>query len=109
MSAFRYEVTKTFSYYASNGDLIDVPIGFKTDFASVPWFFRWAIPKTGRYNEATVIHDYLCYISKKEHDKKARKYADKMFRECMQVLGCNVLRRKLMYRGVSLYTFFKRR
>jgi hypothetical protein len=104
-SKFRYELIKSFLYQTKDGDTITVPKGFKTDFASVPWFFQRIIPKTGRYNEATVIHDYLCYTAIDKHD---RKYADRIFLECMEVLGVSKWKRKAMYRGVSLYTFFKR-
>jgi hypothetical protein len=87
------------------GTTITVPIGFKTDFASVPWFFQAFIPSTGRYNEATVVHDYLCYLSNKGEYK--RKDADRVFLECMRELGCNKIRRGIMYAGVATYTFFK--
>ncbi len=105
-SKFRYRLLKDFIYQTSDLETITVPAGFKTDFASVPWFFRRIIPATGKYNEATVIHDYLCYAA---IDKEARRYADKIFLECMEVLGVSKWKRKMMYRGVSLYTFFKRK
>jgi hypothetical protein len=92
-------------YKRDRVETITVPPGFKTDFASVPWFFQAFIPKTGRYNEATVVHDYLCYLSKKgQYD---RKVADKVFLEAMRELGCKKWRRGIMYAGVATYTFFK--
>ena len=41
-----------------SGNLIDVPIGFMTDFASVPRPLWWFIPKWGKYGNAAVIHDF---------------------------------------------------
>lgn len=101
-SEFRFEVYKPFTYSSMYGYKITVPAGFKTDFASVPWFFRRIIPATGRYNEATVLHDYLCYLSnKKEFD---RSLADVLFMEAMEFLGVSKLKRSLMYSGVRLYS-----
>lgn len=39
-----------------------VPSGFRTDFASIPWWAAWAIPVFGRSCRAAVLHDYLCWI-----------------------------------------------
>ncbi len=106
-TAFRYRVLEDFTYVSEGGEVITVEKGFLTDFASVPRFFRFIIPKTGRYNEATVIHDWLCQLSNAYRYK--RKDADKIFLECMEELGVKKFKRGLMYRGVSVYTFFKRR
>ena len=39
----------------------DVPIGFRTDFASIPWLLWALIPVFGRSCKAAVLHDWLCY------------------------------------------------
>ena len=42
-----------------SGDVINVPIGTYTDFASIPRPL-WAIfPRWGKYGNAAVIHDWL--------------------------------------------------
>lgn len=43
-----------------SGNSIDVPIGFMTDFASVPRPLWALLPKWGKYGNTAVIHDY-CY------------------------------------------------
>lgn len=104
-SGFRYRVKEDFIYYTDAGFKIIVKAGFKTDFASVPKLFRWLVPKTGVYNEAAVVHDYLCYIWKR--DKRSVQYrerADRIFLEAMIHLGANRIRRRFMKFGVSLYT-----
>ncbi len=103
---FRYRLLESFIYVTHDQNVIIVPRGFPTDFASVPWFFRTVIPKTGRYNEATVIHDYMCSLSNQGFC--SRKEADRIFLECMQELGVKKWRRKVMYASVGIYTFFKR-
>lgn len=104
-SGFRYRVKEDFTYYADAGFVVVVAKGFKTDFASVPWFFRRFVPKTGVYNEAAVVHDYLCYMWKKmKYSISYRENADKIFLEAMIKLGANSIRRRLMYYGVAAYT-----
>lgn len=79
-------------------DVITVPVGFETDFASTP-VFAWIIfPPWGRYSKAAVIHDYL-YQTR----KRTRKEADTIFREAMCVLGVPVWQRTIMYLAVRWF------
>jgi hypothetical protein len=106
-SDFRFKLFIAFTYVPPKGFFgqITVPPGFKTDFASVPWFFRRFIPKTGKYNEAAVIHDYLCFLWKTKHfGIKYRQEADKLFYTIMGELGVKSYRRKFMWFGVGAYT-----
>jgi hypothetical protein len=43
-----------------NGDVIRVPRGFHTDFASTPRIFQNLFPPTGAWTKAAVVHDWLC-------------------------------------------------
>ena len=100
---FRFEVYEyPFEYYTIDNEIVSVPVGFKTDFASVPWFFRRVIPATGSYNEASVIHDYLCYLSNKLQYN--RRKADKIFYEAMIDLEVNKFLSLIIYSGVRAYT-----
>lgn len=100
---FRFEIhEKPFEYYTSNQEIVSVPVGFKTDFASVPWFFRRIIPATGKYNEATVIHDYLCYLSNRMQYN--RRKADRVFHDAMIDLGVYKYKALIIYFGVRIYT-----
>ncbi len=65
------------------GGIITVPDGYRTDFASIPWFFRRAIPKDGPYTHAAIVHDFLCT----ERDPKINsRMAAEVFKEAMTVL-----------------------
>lgn len=64
-----------------SGNVINVPIGFQTDFASVPRLFWVVFPRWGRYGNAAVIHDY-CYWQQ----ALSRRKADAVFFEAMGVL-----------------------
>jgi len=75
-------------------DIIHVPAGFITDFASTP-FFIW---KTGLYSKAAVIHDYL-YQSK----LRSRAMADLIFKEAMIVLGVHPFKAHIFYLSVRCF------
>ena len=78
-------------------DLIDVPLGFMTDFASVPRPLWWIFPRWGRYGNAAVIHDYLYWIR-----IRSRKESDNIFLEAMRVLQVGFVTRTLLYLGVRI-------
>jgi hypothetical protein len=84
-----------------SGNTVDVPIGFMTDFASVPRPFWIFIPQWGKYGNAAVIHDY-CYYDQ----TRARKEADDIFYEAMGVLGVSSVTRHVMYWAVRYFGSF---
>lgn len=96
----RFEIYMRFFGYMTDGGLkIYVPVGFKTDFASVPRIFRSLIPSVGQFNGAAVIHDFLC-----ESKQVSRKKADQIFLEAMKVLGVSWWKRRTMFTGVRFYS-----
>lgn len=76
-----------------------VPAGQGTDFASVPRYFVWLIPRYGRYTKAAILHDYLCRASA-ERGEISRVDADGVFRQAMRTLGVGFLRRWIMWAAV---------
>ena len=100
---------KLFKQFTWHGPVIDitVPIGFVTDFASIPRFARMIIPKLGRWNKAAVLHDYL-YQNHIVRYKNltftvARKQADLIFLDTMKELGVKKWKRLLMFMSVRLF------
>ncbi|MEE9199044.1 MAG: DUF1353 domain-containing protein [Dehalococcoidia bacterium] len=94
-------IQKQFTYYVGelgSAETITVPVGFQTDFASVPRPFWPLVPKWGKYGKAAIIHDY-CYWE--QH--YTRKRTDEIFREAMGVLGVAPWRVILMYWAVRLF------
>lgn len=79
-------------------DRIDVPIGFKTDFASVPRLFWALLPKWGKYGNAAVIHDYLYWSQ-----ERSRRESDNIFLEAMGVLQVSPLHKNPMYWAVRWF------
>lgn len=81
---------------------ITVPVGFMTDFASVPFLLRGLIPRWGKHGKAAVIHDWLYW---QQPNGVTREQADDVMDQGMRVLEVNPLSRKAILRGVQLFGF----
>jgi hypothetical protein len=83
-----------------------VPIGFVTDFASVPKMFWRFIPPWGAYSRATVVHDYLYRTG-----CVSRKEADRALFRIMELHDVSFLTKWTIYLGARLFgsAYFKRR
>jgi Protein of unknown function (DUF1353) len=84
-----------------SADHVDVPVGFQTDFASIPRPFWIILPKWGRYGNAAVVHDWLYWAQ-----TRPRAAADHVLNEAMRVLGVGAVTRLLIYRAVRLFGGF---
>lgn len=93
----RWRLLTPFSYYidAQRRDVVVVPHGFVTDFASVPRPLWSLLPPWGRYGKAAVVHDYLCVMRDRPSAEVHR-----IFREAMAVLGVPWWKRWLMWAAV---------
>lgn len=85
-------------YQIKYNDVIVVPTGFMTDFASVPRIFWAIIPPDGKYTAAAIVHDFL-YSTQ----ERGRKETDKIFINAMKSLGVSWWKRNIMYRAVRLF------
>ena len=66
-------------YYSGTlGKTVVVPMGYRSDFASVPWFFRRVFPQAGPWALAAVVHDWM--VTKKMHSSTVAALG---FREAM--------------------------
>ena len=90
---FKYHVG---SKYSKN--VITIPKGFITDFASVPWMLWSWLPSWGKYGKAAVVHDYLY-----QHHQVSRGMSDLIFYEAMLVGDTRKWKARLMYFGVRLF------
>lgn len=58
----------------SNKDVLTIPVGFVTDFASSPKFlWSFGFPEIGKFNLAAILHDYFYtthYLTKEQADKE---------------------------------------
>lgn len=97
----RWRLVWSFTYHVGSEyskDVIRVPAGFITDFASTPPHIWTIIPPWGKYGKAAIIHDYLYQTA-----SRTRKEADDIFREAMEVLEVSKIRIFLMYWAVRLF------
>jgi len=98
----RWRLFRSFTYHIGSrysDNIIRVPEGFITDFASIPWVFWTFLPAWGKYGKAAVLHDYL-YQSDRYQD---REWADLIFYEAMLVSGTKHWKAKVMYWAVRLF------
>lgn len=87
---------------------------FRTDLTSVPRWFTWLVPKSGRHLQAALVHDALldqtydepAYITNPPVEID-RVEADRIFRDGMRDTGTGVVRRWVAWSGVSVITLVK--
>ena len=94
-------IQKEFTYHVGelgSDNTIRLPVGFQTDFASVPPIFLSLVPRWGKYGKAAIIHDY-CYWDQPYTQKRS----DEIFKEAMGVLGVAPWRVLLMYWAVRWF------
>lgn len=82
-----------------DGECLTVPVGFITDFASIPKGFRDRLPAFREYAPAAVVHDYL-YTT---HNIQSRLTADRMFLKAMKDCGTPLKGRLAMFLAVRLF------
>lgn len=108
VDGFHWVILRGFVYQAGTGpDRVEVvvPIGFVTDFASIPRILWNLLPPTGgTYGKAAVIHDYMYRFPTHAPGKPAwtRTDCDLTLRHGMDALGVNRLTRWAIYTGVRL-------
>jgi hypothetical protein len=81
---------------------------FRTDLASIPWFFAWLVPGIGTHLPAVLVHDALVLGPGEEKSHIGpdvdREEADRILRDAMASLGTPVVRRWLMWTAVIMAT-----
>ena len=94
------QLMQPFEYVDKDGIRWPVPAGTRVDGASIPSVF-WSIigaPYTGKYREASVVHDYYC-----EARTRHWKAVHKVFLDGMLAKGVDSYQAKLMY--LAVYRF----
>ena len=96
-----WRLVEPFYYYIGklgSDNIVTVPPGFITDFASTPQFLWLWLPYWGKYGKAAVVHDYLY-----QTQKRSRKEADQIFREAMVVGNTRAWKALVMFLAVRLF------
>lgn len=76
---------------------VQVPVGFVTDFASIPRVFWSLLPPDGIYTYPAIIHDFLYWTQ-----TVSREVADKIFKFSMEEFGVRTLTSKTIYTAVRV-------
>lgn len=101
-----FEVSEGFLFYSKQYGDINIPVGYRSNFADIPRIFWGVIPPCGRYSKATIIHDWL--IENKDLHSFTYQEINNIFLEAMEVLGVHVITRSTIYWSVSFYWKFGR-
>jgi hypothetical protein len=99
---------KTSLRYEGSRESFEVPVGQRTDFASVPRPFVWFLPRYGSYTKAAILHDYL-WRERAVKGEMSWVDADGIFRRAMRELHVPFLRRWIMWTAVRWAALFKPR
>ena len=87
-----------FGFSSTLGITVQVPVGFATDYASIPRALWSFLPPTGTYAAAAVIHDWLYWTQ-----TTTREEADQVFREAMLVSCVGAAKRAVIFRAVRMF------
>lgn len=105
-----FVIDKSFNFYSGSKErpllTVNIPGGFLTDLASVPWPLSLIFSPEGEYAQAAVVHDYIIDNYYK-HDYISRVTADGIFLEAMLVLGVNRIKATAIYLAVRVYGNYK--
>lgn len=91
--------------YEGEREMFTVPVGYVTDFASVPRFLHWLISPYGAYTRAAVVHDWLITDEIPARRVTSRD-TDGIFRRVMREEGVPFARRWLMWAAVRAASLF---
>lgn len=78
----------------SRGVLVNVPVGYRSDFASIPRVFHRVLNPVGPYLKAAVVHDWLC--DRRGVDGVSSGLAGEIFGDLMERCGVGKWTRKVM-------------
>jgi hypothetical protein len=77
---------------------VTVPVGFVTDFASIPRIFWTALKPDGIYAWAAVVHDYMYWTQ-----TTSKEVADKTLLYAMEDFAIPTLTKNAIYQAVHLF------
>lgn len=90
-------------YETRAGELIVVPAGFVTDYASIPRPFWGILAPDGDARFPAVLHDYLYSLRGWEPFFKDRAQSDGLLLEAMELVGVNMVERLTIWSAVRMF------
>ena len=92
-----WELIEPLIYKKKNGEIVNVPVGFITDLASIPKFLHILIGPAGAYSKSAVLHDYLIYTNEEPS------LTNDLFYEAMILDSVPMWLAKQMYNAVKMF------
>lgn len=102
-----FVLMQALTYHDKKLGIVEVPIGFTTDFASIHPL-RFTAPLmyavlSGYGKRAATVHDYLYTVTNHNENRISRKDADKVFFRALRDEGVARWRAYLLYYGVRAF------
>lgn len=106
--------------YRGKEDEWVIPVGFRSDLASVPRGFRWLVGQAGAVTSSALLHDYLCHRARVQlwtqpvtavkvalftDTPVTRRDADGIFRRVMREEGIGLVQRWVMWAAVRVGSY----
>lgn len=95
-----WTLNEDFWYITDSGLRIEVPKGFKTDFASIPRILWRLFPPFGTYLRASIIHDFLYAENRAGRGRFSRELVDNIFYEASLDGGTSSFVGHILWMGV---------
>lgn len=95
----KFTLLDGFGYYSELLDTeIWVPSGYRTDFATIPWFAQSLIQVNNETIHPAIIHDFLC-----DTDQFNQRTIDLVFLEALDVVNARATKRFTMFAMVRAF------
>lgn len=101
-----YELSTGLTYISEKFGTIYVPVGFQTDFASIPRIvWSWMSPEDTCILYPSLVHDYLYSLGGKMPNGRTytREEVDQILREAMARCGARWDQQQIVFRAVRLF------
>ena len=104
VAPYRWRLVEDFGYQSQAGNILIVPAGFETNFASVPRLLWPILPLSDAvYDKAAVLHDYA--VSNRKLIGYSLMDCHRLFREVLRFSGTGRVKTELMYTAVVLFNW----
>ena len=106
VAPYRWHLVEDFGYQSQAGNVLIVPAGFETNFASVPRLLWPILPLSDAvYDKAAVLHDYA--VSNRKLIGYSLMDCHRLFREVLRFSGTGRVKTAVMYTAVVAFNWIK--
>ena len=104
VAPYVWRLVEDFGYESESGNILIVPAGFETDFASVPRLLWPILPLSDAvYDKAAVLHDYS--VRNRKFIGYSLMDCHRLFREVLLFSGTGRVKTAAMYSAVVMFNW----